>query len=284
MGLSNGKLFEACKKGAVSEVQELLSKKGLFGCNITGSDANGDSALHYAVANDNREVAGFLIQKDLNVNIKNYKYETPLHYAAGNGHKEMTLLLINSGADVNARSKYQETPLHFAAVRGHKEIVILLIKKGADVNAKAQGPSTALIGAAGGGYIETARVLIENGAEINVKGEYGLTPLHMAVSDQNTRVTWTEDASMSNTSGEDADAVGTVVLLLKSGADVNAKADCDLTPLHMAAKYGHKETAALLIKYGADIDARFKDSITPLFFAEEGGHKEIADLIRNTNI
>ena len=63
---------------------------------------------------------------------------TPLHEAALRGHKEVVELVIDKDADVNAKDWMSRTPLHNAALDGHKEIVELLIAKGADVNAKGE--------------------------------------------------------------------------------------------------------------------------------------------------
>ena len=43
-------------------------------------------------------------------------------------------------------------------------------------------------------------------------------------------------------------------LLLQNGADVNCLEFRNHTPLHLAAQYGHVETAELLIKHGADVN------------------------------
>ena len=69
---------------------------------------------------------------------------------------------------------------------------------------------------------------------------------------------------------------------LDSGIDVNAKNQFGGTPLHFAAKQGHKNLAALLITEGADTNAKAYDKSTPLHSAVISGYKEVAEqLIAN---
>lgn len=70
-----------------------------------------------------------------------------------------------------------------------------------------------------------------------------------------------------------------VKLLIDKGADVNAKANHDATPLHEAAKEGHMELAELLITRGADVNAKETFGETPLHEAVKGAHKEVAKLL-----
>ena len=57
-------------------------------------------------------------------------------------------------------------------------------------------------------------------------------------------------------------------LLIAQGADVNAKDDWSgSTPLHRAATFGYKEIAELLIGKGADVNARTGSGETPLDLA-----------------
>ena len=69
---------------------------------------------------------------------------------------------------------------------------------------------------------------------------------------------------------------------LDFGKDVNSKNQFGATPLHFAAKQGHKNLAAILIIEGADTNAEAYDKSTPLHSAVISGYKEVAEqLIAN---
>ena len=77
-------------------------------------------------------------------------------------------------------------------------------------------------------------------------------------------------------------ATETATLLLENGADVSAKGDDDITPLHMAAHTNAIETAALLLENGADVNAKEDDWTpwTPLDYAIYGEHTEMQSLLK----
>ena len=57
-------------------------------------------------------------------------------------------------------------------------------------------------------------------------------------------------------------------LLLKAGANKEAKNDSYRTPLHHAAEHGHREVADLLLKAGANKEAKNAWGYTPKDVAE----------------
>jgi len=68
-----------------------------------------------------------------------------------------------------------------------------------------------------------------------------------------------------------------VELLIANGADVNVKDKWGRTPLHFAAAHGHKELVELLIANGADVNAKESEvGHTPLFFA---GLNDVAEML-----
>jgi len=86
-----------------------------------GTDVNaengpvGRTPLHEAALRGRKEVVELVIDKDADVNAKNWEGGTPLHYAALTGRKEIAELLIAAGADVNAKDVSGKTPLDIAA-------------------------------------------------------------------------------------------------------------------------------------------------------------------------
>jgi ankyrin repeat protein len=68
--------------------------------------------------------------------------------------------------------------------------------------------------------------------------------------------------------------------LLLANPDLVSNIDTNgLSPLHIAARSGHKSVAELLLANKADVNARDKADRTPLEFAVLRGHKDIADLL-----
>ncbi|MBQ9575239.1 MAG: ankyrin repeat domain-containing protein [Synergistaceae bacterium] len=111
------------------------------------------------------------------------------------------------------------------------------------------------------GDITKIEEAIVNGANVNAKedkDEDGCTALMIAVC------------------GGHADVVE---LLLKHGADVNARDNTDWTALIYATNEGHEEIAKILLKHGADVDAREKIGITPLINAASHCYAEIVELL-----
>ena len=171
---------------------------------------------------------------------------------------------IAIGADVNTKIKMKDelTPLHSAAAEGYKEIAELLIAEGANVNAKDSHGETPLDWAIQSKHSETANLLRKHGGKSGAEDS-----IHVAV--------WVGN-------------IEAVKQHLAAGTYVNAKANSSgllglagTTPLHEAARSGHKEIAELLIANGADVNA--KDELvgrTPLDEAINQKHTQIADLLR----
>lgn len=56
-------------------------------------------------------------------------------------------------------------------------------------------------------------------------------------------------------------------ILLRYGADVNARTEYEWTPLHSAVKWSNAECAALMVQHGSDVNALSQGEQTPLHIA-----------------
>jgi hypothetical protein len=68
-------------------------------------------------------------------------------------------------------------------------------------------------------------------------------------------------------------------VLIKHGADANAKRSFGWRPLHFASNNGRLEIVRLLVSSGADLNARDNDGWTPLFLASVEGHREVVRVL-----
>jgi ankyrin repeat protein len=111
------------------------------------------------------------------------------------------------------------------------------------------------------GRTAAAELLLAHGADANVVSANGMAnrPLHAAVA------------------GRHLPLVG---LLLRYGADPNARQHGGWTPLQGAAQHGDMDIARTLLDHGADPAARSDDTRNASDLALAGGHGEVVELLR----
>ncbi|CBJ25691.1 similar to ankyrin 2,3/unc44 [Ectocarpus siliculosus] len=169
---------------------------------------------------------------------------------------------LTAGADSRRPTLGHYFPFDIAARRGHANILKAFLETGTEVVAADGNGWTALHGAASGipslDNRGTIRVLLEAGVNVNAKATCRslYTPLHLTVD---YRVA----------------SVGMVGALLEGGADVNARAERDQTPLHVAGGRSNVAAVELLLRCGVDEKLTNDDGDTPadvIGAADHAGH------------
>lgn len=220
------------------------------------------------------------LRKGADVNAMDSEGLTPLFYAGSFTDMEdrkLAKLLIKNGADVNAKENNTGyTNLHYASRFRSPEQVKFWIDMGANVNIQDENGMTPLICAIMGENIENLRILIDKGADVNLRSEND-TPLGRAY--YNYLLSFF-DNSVEKKAESQSISKSMMELLIKAGADVNAKKRDNKTLLHTVVRddRGHtewdttEEIIELLIEKGADINARDSDGDTPLHIAAMEGN------------
>ena len=117
-------LMEQIASGNINiEIIKLLLASG---ANVNLIDADGHSALYFAIIFENEAVIRYLIDNGANV-----KEVDILDAATRTGSEQLLELLLSKGADVNQKNREDKTPLYIAVVENKHGACKLLRKHGA---------------------------------------------------------------------------------------------------------------------------------------------------------
>jgi ankyrin repeat protein len=244
---AQGSLVAAIEANDVAAVRALVDKR----VDVNAVQADGTTALHWAVDRDSVEIVGLLIRAGANVKAANRYGATPLWLAALNGNAVVINMLVEAGADAATASAEGETALMVAARTGKLDAVEALLSRGADPNVKESWRGqTALMWAAAEGHATVIEALVKRGADVQTRSNGGFTALLFAAREGR---------------------IAAVDTLLKAGADMNdslpvrrrpaqnastpATPESGLNAFLLAAANAHYELAARLLDRGADPNA-----------------------------
>jgi ankyrin repeat protein len=200
---------------------------------------------------------------------------------------------LPSFADPTHKRSNAATPLYYAVLCGFHDLAEqLTIKHPQQVNAIGGYYVSPLGAALSRGYLKTAKILYERGAEVDVQGSDNRTPLRAASRSGHLEIVqWLLSCGANSTVRDEeygltplhvAAIWGHVEvsrLLLQYKADIHAHDKEGQTSLHGAALHSEVNVARLLLEHGADVNARDNRRITPLHLASENGNLDVARLL-----
>jgi ankyrin repeat protein len=194
------------------------------------------------------------------------------------GTPEEVASAIRSGADVNEQDERGDTPLHVAARHNiNPEVIAVLLNAGADANARDSDGLRPIVYASGRKILTNSDVYGQlKSATGAPSGEFFFelcaigTPKEIVSAvefgrDINARGTRSDETPLHFAAGYNSDPEA-ITVLLKAGADTNARTKYGSTPLHYAASNVNPEVLAVLLKTVADVNVQDERGDTPLHY------------------
>ena len=193
---------------------------------------------------------------------------TPLHCAATLLHADAARLLLAANAAPNAMNSDRMTPLHLALFHSRQPLRTLPAPPPESTNALPANPLKAFV-----------EVLLDGGADVNLpwsweRGGQAGSPLVLALMNFSPSDPYGDHRppALHQALGEVAE------LMIRRGANVNARNAYGYTPLHLASTYP-ASMAALLISKGADVNATASGGWSPLQYAVHERNTNMAALL-----
>ncbi|XP_077940380.1 caskin-2 isoform X2 [Gasterosteus aculeatus] len=239
-------LLQAAKTGDLLSTQKLLSKLKANRNKLLGST------------------------KRLNVNYQDSDGFSALHHAALTGTTELLSALLEAHASVDVKDSNGMRPLHYAAWQGKAESVLLLLRSGAAVNGASLDGHIPLHLAAQYGHYRVSEMLLQHQSNPCLVNKAKKTPLDLAC--EFGRVQVAQLLLSSN-----------MVVALLEGERKEQTDSAFTTPLHLAARNGHKDVISLLLAAGIDINKNTKSG-TALHEASLYGKTDVVRLLLDAGV
>jgi len=173
---------------------------------------------------------------------------TALHWAAFRGNTQIVEKLLGGGADAHLRDKGGQTPIDCAIRQKHPQVAALIQRS-------ALSSREAMFLAASKGDLNAVQKALAKGISPNSTDKDGNLISGVAVRNGHPEV---------------------VILLLNSGADIDALDKHDWSALGVAAHAGHIEIVKLLVSNGANLHLRNGQRGTALAIAISQGHRQVS--------
>ena len=275
------RLVQAAARGDATAIRLLLRER----VDVNAVDADGATALHFAVWSDDLATVDELIKAGANVRAANAFRITPIYIAAEQGNAGIVTRLLSAGADVNTVDGTGDTLLMAAVRAGNDDVVRLLLDRGAQANAaEPELGHTALMYAVRDDKGAIVTMLLRHGAAVDARtrvgakpdvrppgaggGSHGVGIVRGGVPPQGEQLPTPGGMTPLLFAARDGARVA-AESLVRAGADVNAADPNGMTPLMMAITNNQLDVARYLVTAGADVRTADAYGRTPIWAAVE---------------
>jgi ankyrin repeat protein len=297
---------DAVMNGDRAAVRKLIDQHA----DASAPQADGATALHWAVFRSDKEMVDILLKAGANPKAANREGSTPLWLASVNGDAAIIEALLKAGADANEHLPLGRTPLMAAARTGKVDAIKVLLDHGADANAKETlRGTTPLMWAADEGHAPAIKLLIEHGADFKARSDPAVRGSGPALGKSNDprKQVAAQGAALAVGKALDLgdtfdDATGTVVpapgrggtggggrggagrggtadpALVPQGfgrRGQQAKDGGELTPLVYAARANDIDSVKVLLDAGADVNQTTGYGWSPLLVATQNRYYKL---------
>jgi ankyrin repeat protein len=168
--------YAIVKKNVIAT--KLLIEKG---SDINASDNDGNSSLQLAIYSKNRDLFDMILNTNPFINHVTTTGESALHIAINIGASKMARVLIDKGIDINLRDyEYEIGALDYAINMGDHEIVKYLIDKGVEINTQDYYGNTPIHYLLKENMLPILKIVTTSvSANFNLANAEGKIPLHI---------------------------------------------------------------------------------------------------------
>lgn len=276
--------YQALAEGKTQEITRILAR----GFKVDSAYDDGQTPLMKAAQHGYADIVELLLKHKARIDARDSDGATPLMLAAKGGHTDIVRVLLNHQAKVNGANSAGWTPLMYACIHDNPEVIRLLLANGAAMEARDKRGETALLKSYHNKPV--MELLISHRADAGAINNDGENLLILAVSsvggelygDEEHKkrfldtiryvITITKNLEARDNRGNSAviAAHGSheiLELLIKAGADPNARNFRGENALMLAASGNYYNSARVLLENGANMSLADNYGHTPLWFA-----------------
>src|SRR4051812_46838308 len=228
-----------------------------------------------AVKSGDKPAALALLAQRVDVNLPEPDGTTALHWAVHQNDLDLADRLIRAGAKVNAKNDYGATPMSEAAVTADAAMIDKLLGAGADAESPNADGETALMVVARTSRVDAAQALLRRGAKVNAVEQWrGQTALMWAVAESQPAMV---EALIAASAGVNArSTVNNWQRQVTAEPRAIYRPAGGLTPLLYAAREGCLDCARYLIDGGANLNLSDPEEVSPLLLSILNDHYDLA--------